>query len=129
MHALQEGGGGGVGLGLVRFRLSSILTPTGPALPQWAKTLQSRDFQLLCRDGSKAEVTAWRTCHLARVPAHAVVTRLDMDGDLIFQLLNQGQVGLVLGLCGSPSWVPYWLSGACAAAPRSEGMGGEKCAA
>lgn len=52
----------------------------------------SQDFQLLCRDGSRAEVTEWRRCHLAQVPAHAVVVRDDMDGDLIFQLLNEGQV-------------------------------------
>lgn len=52
----------------------------------------SQDFQLLCRDGSRADVTEWRRCNLARVPAHAVVIRNDMHGGLIFQLLNEGQV-------------------------------------
>lgn len=52
----------------------------------------SQDFQLLCRDGSRADITEWRRCHLAKVPAHAVVVRGDMDGGLIFQLLNEGQV-------------------------------------
>jgi melanoma-associated antigen p97 len=52
----------------------------------------SEDFQLLCRDGSRADITEWRRCHLAKVPAHAVVVRGDMDGGLIFQLLNEGQV-------------------------------------
>lgn len=52
----------------------------------------SQDFQLLCRDGSRADVTEWRQCNLARVPAHAVVVRNDMHGGLIFQLLNEGQV-------------------------------------
>uniref|UniRef100_A0A8C6Z2T3 Ovotransferrin n=1 Tax=Nothoprocta perdicaria TaxID=30464 RepID=A0A8C6Z2T3_NOTPE len=57
----------------------------------WAQKLRSRDFQLLCRDGSRADVTEWRTCHLARVPARAVVVRPDTDGTILFQLLNQGQ--------------------------------------
>lgn len=52
----------------------------------------SQDFQLLCRDGSRADVTEWRQCNLARVPAHAVVVRDDTNGGLIFQLLNEGQV-------------------------------------
>lgn len=52
----------------------------------------SEDFQLLCRDGSRADITEWRRCHLAKVPAHAVVVRGDMDGGLVFQLLNEGQV-------------------------------------
>ncbi|XP_063162268.1 melanotransferrin [Candoia aspera] len=59
----------------------------GRALSSWSL----EDFQLLCRDGSRAAVTEWRTCHLARVPAHAVITRQDMEGSLIFELLNQGQ--------------------------------------
>nr|XP_056707040.1 melanotransferrin [Euleptes europaea] len=63
----------------------------GSAPPSWAQKLQPRDFQLLCRDGTRAEVTEWRRCHLARVPAHAVVARQDTAGGLVFQLLDQGQ--------------------------------------
>uniref|UniRef100_A0A8D2JA84 Melanotransferrin n=1 Tax=Varanus komodoensis TaxID=61221 RepID=A0A8D2JA84_VARKO len=63
----------------------------GQNRPSWAHQLQPWDFQLLCRDGSKAAITAWRTCHLARVPAHAVVARGDTDGGLVFRLLSQGQ--------------------------------------
>lgn len=72
------------------FYLISGQTPSS-----WAQELHSRDFQLLCRDGSTAEVTDWRKCHLARVPAHAVVVRPDTDGSLIFQMLKQGQVDYV----------------------------------
>ncbi|XP_029471930.1 melanotransferrin isoform X2 [Rhinatrema bivittatum] len=57
----------------------------------WAQDLQSRDFHLLCRDGSQADVTEWRRCNLARVPGHAVVARPDADTWTIFQLLNEGQ--------------------------------------
>uniref|UniRef100_A0A8C9FEV6 Ovotransferrin n=1 Tax=Pavo cristatus TaxID=9049 RepID=A0A8C9FEV6_PAVCR len=63
----------------------------GRTLSAWAQQLRSKDFQLLCRNGSTADVTEWRTCHLARVPARAVVVRPDTDGTAVFQLLNQGQ--------------------------------------
>ncbi|NWZ56085.1 TRFM protein, partial [Haliaeetus albicilla] len=63
----------------------------GESLSSWAQRLRSQDFQLLCRNGSTADVTDWRTCHLARIPAHAVVVRPDTDGTVVFQLLNQGQ--------------------------------------
>uniref|UniRef100_A0A8C3L3F5 Ovotransferrin n=1 Tax=Chrysolophus pictus TaxID=9089 RepID=A0A8C3L3F5_CHRPC len=63
----------------------------GRTLFAWAQQLRSKDFQLLCRNGSTADVTEWRTCHLARVPARAVVVRPDTDGAAVFQLLNQGQ--------------------------------------
>ncbi|XP_048337868.1 melanotransferrin-like [Sphaerodactylus townsendi] len=63
----------------------------GPDPPLWGQKLQPKDFHLLCRDGTRAEVTEWHRCHLARVPAHAVVARQDTPGSLVFQLLNQGQ--------------------------------------
>ncbi|KAM7379337.1 hypothetical protein PAMP_004899 [Pampus punctatissimus] len=36
-------------------------------------------YELLCRDGSRAPIDSYKTCHLARVPAHAVVTRKDQQ--------------------------------------------------
>ncbi|NWI56850.1 TRFM protein, partial [Calyptomena viridis] len=63
----------------------------GESVSLWARGLRSQDFQLLCRDGSTAEVTEWRTCHLARIPARAVAVRPDTDGTVVFQLLNQAQ--------------------------------------
>ncbi|XP_036059755.1 melanotransferrin [Onychomys torridus] len=82
------------GAGDVAFvKHSTVLENTdGKTLPSWGKALMAQDFQLLCRDGGRADVTEWRRCHLARVPAHAVVVRDDMDGGLIFQLLNKGQI-------------------------------------
>uniref|UniRef100_A0A8D0HL30 Melanotransferrin n=1 Tax=Sphenodon punctatus TaxID=8508 RepID=A0A8D0HL30_SPHPU len=81
------------GAGDVAFvKHSTVFENTdGRTLSSWAQQFQSGHFQLLCRDGRRAEVTDWRTCHLARVPAHAVVVRPETDGSLIFQLLNQGQ--------------------------------------
>ncbi|NXV83884.1 TRFM protein, partial [Atlantisia rogersi] len=63
----------------------------GESLSLWAQRLRSQDFQLLCRNGDTADVMEWRTCHLARVPARAVVVRPDTDGTAVFQFLNQGQ--------------------------------------
>ncbi|XP_035130853.3 melanotransferrin isoform X1 [Callithrix jacchus] len=81
------------GAGDVAFvKHSTVLENTdGKTLPSWGQALLSQDFKLLCRDGSWADVTEWRQCHLARVPAHAVVVRADTDGGLIFRLLNEGQ--------------------------------------
>ncbi|XP_051714733.1 melanotransferrin isoform X1 [Oryctolagus cuniculus] len=81
------------GAGDVAFvKHSTVLENTdGRTLPSWGHMLMSRDFELLCRDGSRASVTEWQHCHLARVPAHAVVVRADTDAGLIFRLLNEGQ--------------------------------------
>lgn len=73
--------------------ISTFGLVAGRSLSSWAQRLRSGDFQLLCRNGNTADVTEWRTCHLARIPARAVVVRPDMDGTVVFQLLNQGQVG------------------------------------
>ncbi|NXP45420.1 TRFM protein, partial [Heliornis fulica] len=63
----------------------------GRSLSSWALRLRSQDFQLLCPNGDTADVMEWRTCHLARIPARAVVVRPDTDGAVVFHLLNQGQ--------------------------------------
>uniref|UniRef100_H0W3V3 Melanotransferrin n=1 Tax=Cavia porcellus TaxID=10141 RepID=H0W3V3_CAVPO len=82
------------GAGDVAFvRHSTVLENTdGKTQPSWGKALLSQDFELLCRDGSRASVTEWRRCHLAQVPARAVMVRADMDGKLILQLLGEGQL-------------------------------------
>ncbi|XP_015684333.2 melanotransferrin-like [Protobothrops mucrosquamatus] len=41
----------------------------------WATGYALRDFELLCPDGSRAAITAWRTCNLGCVPPSVVVTR------------------------------------------------------
>ncbi|KAM4694519.1 melanotransferrin isoform 2-T2 [Discoglossus pictus] len=58
----------------------------------WAQNVLSLDYQLLCPDGSRAEVTEWRSCNLAKVPARAVVVRSDADDSLIYRMLNDGQM-------------------------------------
>lgn len=59
-------------------------------LPQEA---DRRKYELLCKDNTRKPVDDYEDCHLASVPAHAIVAR-SMGGkeDLIWELLNTAQV-------------------------------------
>ncbi|KAL1782087.1 inhibitor of carbonic anhydrase [Sigmodon hispidus] len=57
---------------------STVLQITdGKDTPDWAKDLKQEDFELLCLDGTRKPVTEAQSCHLAKVPNHAVFTRTD----------------------------------------------------
>ncbi|TNN55283.1 Melanotransferrin [Liparis tanakae] len=60
--------------------------------PAWAKGLLSADYELLCRDGTRASVSSWRTCHLVRVPFRGIVVGTDISSSLVFGMLKQGLV-------------------------------------
>ncbi|XP_035527356.1 transferrin-a [Morone saxatilis] len=50
------------------------------------------NYELLCKDNTRAPLDKYATCHLARVPAHAVVTRKDPQmADLILRTLTSVQ--------------------------------------
>uniref|UniRef100_A0A2K6UEV0 Transferrin n=1 Tax=Saimiri boliviensis boliviensis TaxID=39432 RepID=A0A2K6UEV0_SAIBB len=56
----------------------TVTQNTGGKNPEaWAKNLNEEDFELLCLDGSRKPVKESASCHLARAPNHAVVTRKD----------------------------------------------------
>lgn len=79
-RCLIEGGG------QVAFcKHTTIFENTGGSNREtWARNLIKSDFELLCRDGSRAPVNDYKSCNLGRVPPNAIVTR----GDTPFQLVD-----------------------------------------
>nr|XP_054772790.1 melanotransferrin-like [Lytechinus pictus] len=66
----------------------------GRGTEDWSTNLNSSHYELLCADNSRAPISQWLTCNLAKVPSHAVVTSSDKDDaqkQEIRDLLLQGQ--------------------------------------
>lgn len=77
---------------------------------------QRDQYELLCPDNTRRPVDAFKQCHLARVPSHAVVARsVNGKENEIWRLLSRAQVpaptacppacplGLLLGLPPPPA--------------------------
>uniref|UniRef100_UPI003AAA857F melanotransferrin n=1 Tax=Centroberyx gerrardi TaxID=166262 RepID=UPI003AAA857F len=58
--------------------------------PAWAQLLKSADYELLCRDGSKAPITDWHRCNLVRIPSRGIVVRNDITPSVVYTMLTDG---------------------------------------
>lgn len=83
-RCLIEGGGE------VAFcKHTAIFENTGGSNKEtWARNLIKSDFELLCRDGSRAPVNEYKTCNLGSVPSNAIVTRGDISLSLVEAYVN-----------------------------------------
>lgn len=83
-RCLVEGGGD------VAFcKHTAIFANTGGGNREtWARNLIKSDFELLCRDGSRAPVNEYKTCNLGTVPPDALVTRGDTPLQLVDAYVN-----------------------------------------
>lgn len=54
----------------------------------WARNLIRSDFELLCRDGTRAPVDQYERCNLGPVPANAILTRGSSRFELIDAYVN-----------------------------------------
>ncbi|XP_030324433.1 ovotransferrin [Calypte anna] len=59
------------------------------------------EYELLCLDGSRQPVDNYKSCHWARVPAHAVVARDDSKVDDIWSFLSKAQEKFGVGTSGN----------------------------
>ncbi|KAM6948309.1 transferrin-a [Aplochiton taeniatus] len=58
--------------------------------PDWAQSLKSADFELICPSKDTAvPISEFNECNLARVPSHAVVTRPELRNHVVTTLLDQ----------------------------------------
>lgn len=70
LRCIVEGGGD-----IAFVRHTTILENTaGKNSEWWARPMMPDDFELLCRDGTRARYDKYRTCNLGKVAANAMVT-------------------------------------------------------
>ncbi|XP_062844229.1 transferrin-a [Trichomycterus rosablanca] len=67
---------------------STVLENTDGKGAGWASKLKSSEFQLVC-PGKTDEVQNYEACNLAKVPAHAVVTRPESRSSVVSLLKDQ----------------------------------------
>ncbi|XP_017091023.2 transferrin 2 [Drosophila bipectinata] len=70
-RCLVEGGGH-----VAFMKHTTVMESTGGKRKEWwARNTLNDDFELLCTDGTRAEIQEYKRCNLGKVKANAVVTR------------------------------------------------------
>ncbi|KAH8296790.1 hypothetical protein KR054_011358 [Drosophila jambulina] len=70
-RCLVEGGGH-----VAFMKHTTVMESTGGKRKEWwARNALNDDFELLCTDGTRAEINEYKRCNLGKVKANAVVTR------------------------------------------------------
>uniref|UniRef100_A0A8C5BXL8 Serotransferrin n=1 Tax=Gadus morhua TaxID=8049 RepID=A0A8C5BXL8_GADMO len=83
------------GAGDVAFiKQTTVSENTDGKGPAWAQGFLSSDYELLCRDGTRAPVTDWKRCNLVRVPSRGVVVHSDVSSSEVYEMLNAGLLNL-----------------------------------
>ncbi|XP_058500222.1 transferrin-a [Solea solea] len=79
------------GAGEVAFIKHSVVldNTAGSGRPQWAQNLIADDYRLICPDKGPKSVNEYESCHLAKVTAHAVVTRPEKRDEVVQFLKDQ----------------------------------------
>lgn len=80
----------GGGWGHVAFVKHTTVTENtgGKKREWWARDNLNDDFELLCPDGTRAEINEYTKCNLGKVKANAIVTREIHTKDEINAFIN-----------------------------------------
>ena len=57
--------------------------------PTWASNLNSAEYEVICPGKGPVPITDYASCHLAKLPAHAVVTRPESHSNVVRILQDQ----------------------------------------
>nr|AKZ20815.1 melanotransferrin 2 [Holothuria glaberrima] len=76
------------GAGDVAFVKHTTVSDNVNGPEEWNSSLNKGDYQLLCADGTRAEIDNYNSCHLAKVPSHALMTAGDQTEDKINEMVD-----------------------------------------